>query len=483
MSNRSAVTAAAEWAARQFTPVRLGDVRRTRRVVHLAEAMARQPGGSIPQLFATTYEVKAAYTLLRRPEATPDALQAGHREMVQIEMRQPGVYLLLEDTSELSWSGQQPRAGLGPVGNGAKSAQGFLLHSVLAVRWPQEEGGAGAPRRRVVEVLGVGDQQYTVRVPRPRGEKPSDWWASHQRPRESHLWEQAGERLGLAPAEPGRRWVRVCDRGADIYEHLHTCRELGQGFVVRAAQDRALVSSSTGARRASLFAAVRQLRALGSCALELRARPGQPGRQATLLVSTTEVELRAPRRPGRNSKGTPPLSCTVIRVWEPQPPVGVPPLEWILLCDAVVTTLGQALECVQQYATRWLIEEYHKALKSGLGAERLQLETAPGLMAAIAVMSVVAVRLLVLREQLRRSPGASAAEVGLEPLELEVLQLKAARALTTVQEVALALGRLGGHLNRRGDGLPGWQTLWRGMLTLQTLVEGVRLGRQLSQFG
>jgi len=232
-----------------------------------------------------------------------------------------------------------------------------------------------------------------------------------------------------------------------------------------------------------LFAAVRQLAALGSCILELRARPGHPARQATLLVSTTAVELRAPRRPGPKAKMAAPVACTVIRAWEPQPPVGVPPLEWILLCDAVVSTLGQALERVQQYATRWLIEEYHKALKSGLGAERLQLETASGLMAAIAVMSVVAVRLLVLREQVRRSPQAAPTEVGLGPLELEVLQLKAARTLTTAREVALALGRLGGHLNRRGDGLPGWQTLWRGMLTLQALVEGARLGRQLSQFG
>jgi len=445
--------------------------------------MAQRPGGSLPQLFATPYEVKAAYTLFRRPEATPDALQAGHREAVRSALRQPGVYLLLEDTSEMSWSGQQPRAGLGPVGTGAQGAQGFLLHSVLAVRWPREEVGAGAPRRPVVEVLGVYDQQYTVRVSRPQGEKPSDWWASHQRPRESQLWEQAGARLGRPPAEPGRRWVRVCDRGADVYEHLHSCRELGQGFVVRAAQDRALVSSPRGAQSTSLFAAVRQLAALGSCILELRARPGHPARQATLLVSTTAVELRAPRRPGPKAKMAAPVACTVIRAWEPQPPVGVPPLEWILLCDAVVSTLGQALERVQQYATRWLIEEYHKALKSGLGAERLQLETASGLMAAIAVMSVVAVRLLVLREQVRRSPQAAPTEVGLGPLELEVLQLKAARTLTTAREVALALGRLGGHLNRRGDGLPGWQTLWRGMLTLQALVEGARLGRQLSQFG
>jgi hypothetical protein len=31
-------------------------------------------------------------------------------------MRQPGVYLLWEDTTELSWSGKQAIAGLGPIG-------------------------------------------------------------------------------------------------------------------------------------------------------------------------------------------------------------------------------------------------------------------------------------------------------------------------------------------------------------------------------
>ena len=29
-------------------------------------------------------------------------------------------------------------------------------------------------------------------------------------------------------------------------------------------------------------------------------------------------------------------------------------------------------------------------------------------------------------------------------------------------------------MNRKGDGLPGWQTLWRGMTRLTTLVEGYR---------
>ena len=50
------------------------------------------------------------------------------------------------------------------------------------------------------------------------------------------------------------------------------------------------------------------------------------------------------------------------------------------------------------------------------------------------------------------------------------------RALT-VRELILALGRLGGHLNRKCDGLPGWQTLWRGAMKLHAMVE-YELARQ-----
>jgi len=474
--------APAQWAVQQFGGVELADVRRTRRVVRIAEAMAATPGRSLPQLFATPYEVKAAYTLFRRPEVTPDRLQASHREAVKAELQQPGEYLLIEDTTEMSWSGQQPKAGVGPIGHGSRGTQGFLLHSVLAARWPQAGVGPSQPRRLPVEVLGVGDQQYHVRRPRPVSERPSDWWASHQRARESQLWERAGERMGEAPAERGVRWVRVCDRGADIYEHLQRCRALGQGFVVRAAQDRAVIVAESG-QRASLFATARAVAVLGECELELRARPQYPARRARLQVGATAVGLCAPRRPSRSAGAGAPLPCTVVRVWEKAAPAGVEPLEWVLLYDAPVGAWEQALECVRQYATRWLVEDYHKALKSGLGAERLQLETAAGLMAAIALMSVVAVRLLVLREGVRLQPLAPAADAGLEALELEVLQCKVGRPLATVGEVALALGRLGGHLNRRRDGLPGWQTLWRGMATLLTLVEGVRLSRHLGQFG
>jgi hypothetical protein len=172
-----------------------------------------------------------------------------------------------------------------------------------------------------------------------------------------------------------------------------------------------------------------------------------------------------------------------VRVWEATAPDVGERLEWILLCDANVEHFTQAHACALQYATRWLIEEYHKAIKTGLGAERLQLESVERLFAAIAIMSVVALRLLELRERLRRHPDAEAVQSGWSPLELEVLREKSGRTLNTVREVALAIGRLGGHLNRKGDGLPGWQTLWHGMNTLRALVEGVLIAQRLKTFG
>jgi hypothetical protein len=172
-----------------------------------------------------------------------------------------------------------------------------------------------------------------------------------------------------------------------------------------------------------------------------------------------------------------------VRVWEVAAPDTADKLEWILLCDAEVVDFAQARECALHYSPRWVIEEYHKAIKTGLGAERLQLESAERLFAAVAIMSVVALRLIELRERLRRHPDAEAAQAGLSSLELEVLRQKSGRTLRTVREVALAIGRLGGHLNRKSDGLPGWQTLWHGMNTLHALVEGVLIAQRLQSFG
>jgi hypothetical protein len=48
----------------------------------------------------------------------------------------------------------------------------------------------------------------------------------------------------------------------------------------------------------------------------------------------------------------------------------------------------------------------------------------------------------------------------------------------TVREFFLALARLGGHQNRKGDGHPGWLVLWRGWMKLQAMLDGYLIARR-----
>lgn len=460
-----------DWCHQNFAGVPLSDKRRVKRVLTIASALAESPGCSFPQLFEKPYDVKATYNLFKHPEVTPESLQARHREMVMHQLSEPETTLLLEDTTEMSWEGRSESEDLGPVGPGSTRHKGFLLHSVLAVRWV---GNPNSSSRPPLEIIGIADQQYHIRKPAPEGDDER-WRGKLTRPRESNLWEEAGKHLG--PVTGNARWVRICDRGADIYEFLRSCQELEHGFVVRAAYNRGLVPSG------QLFGRARETQACGKFKLHLRARPGHPSRTAELSVSACRVSLRAPQRPGHATGKLPPFDCTVLRAWEMNPPEGCEPLEWILLTDDPAEDFETALVCVLQYATRWVIEEFHKALKTGLGAERLQLETAHRLFAAISIMSVVALRLLDLKERTRVSSEAPATEAGLDGFELKVLAMKLSRKLETVRDVALAIGRLGGHMNRKGDGMPGMLTLWKGMIKLQALVAGARLGLQIRNLG
>jgi len=148
--------------------------------------------------------------------------------------------------------------------------------------------------------------------------------------------------------------------------------------------------------------------------------------------------------------------------------------------DLRTEALGEALVGVMDYASRFLIEEFHKGIKTGMKIEELQLETGERLFRAIAVMSIVALRLLDIRELGRAAPEAPAALTGLSALELDVLSNAVDRTLTTVASVILALGRLGGHMNRPSDGMPGWITLWRGMQALRLMVKGAEIARRLN---
>ena len=137
---------------------------------------------------------------------------------------------------------------------------------------------------------------------------------------------------------------------------------------------------------------------------------------------------------------------------------------------------------IEHYERRWLVEEYHKALKSGCRVTNRQLKEAGRLEAMVGLMSVAAVRLLQLKSLARTSPDTPAQRV-VPRVWLQMLKL-ARKGLNRVHDLTLGqfyreVAKLGGFLGRKGDGAPGWITIWRGWEKLNNLVWAASLASEL----
>jgi hypothetical protein len=441
---------------RTFGGCDLGDVRRSRRLVRAADQILAHPDKTLPNKFACPADYRAVLRLVNSPAVTHAVVLQAHAAAVLDGLRGdgPAVIVLPEDTTELDYSGQATLA-LGPIGNGG--GQGYECHNTLAVD----------PDSR--EIFGLVDQILHRRRQVPAGEGTK---ARREAPdRESRLWVRAAANVGPAPA--GKLWVRVCDRGADTFEYLEYMTVHHHAFVFRSCQNRALWFEAEHAGPRLLHDYLRTLPEQARWSVTVSAQSGQPARQAVVLAAASRVSVRAPRVPN-GEHGQEPRAVWAVRVWEPEPPAGAEPLEWLLLTNQAVDTPERLRRVVGYYECRPVVEEYHKAQKTGVGIEALQLQSQAGLEPLIALLSVVAVPLVNLRIAARQPERADRpARELVDPLWVKVLSVwrHHEEREWTVREFTLALARLGGHQNRKCDGLPGWQTLWRGWERLRTMLD------------
>ncbi len=131
------------------------------------------------------------------------------------------------------------------------------------------------------------------------------------------------------------------------------------------------------------------------------------------------------------------------------------------------------------------IEDYHLTLKSGCRIEQLQLQSWQALQKAVVLYAAVATRIVQLRDQARLTPLLPAVQL-LSAAECQVLRARCdpkgkIKGELTLGQAVLWIGRLGGHLNRKSDGMPGVRTLWQGLRALALLVEGFRAARFLQE--
>ena len=462
-----------------FSHAQLGDRRRTARLVRAADAIARHPGGSLSEKLKSPAELEGLYHLMTCPTVTHETVLAPHcdRTLQRISAYAEPV-LVIHDTTELDFTTHRSIDGLGQIGNG--SHRGWLCHNSLAVD----------PSQR--HVLGLTGQILHRRAKVRKNE--SQPARRKRKNRESRLWLEGTQSL---PAD----WniVDVCDRGADTFEFLEHAFHSGRRFVIRSAYNRSVYTDHCElASRDLLHDFARTLGPIGEYTVLVRPKRVEKkpkktgkkkivqrsGREAVLHVAAAPILLRAPY--SKNGEhGDCPLPLWIVRVWEMHPPQDEEPLEWFLLTNQPIVEFDDARQIVRWYECRWIIEEYHKAMKTGCGIENPQFTSSDRLQPMIALLSVVALALLNLRE-LSRHPDAKH-RPATDVLSAEYVTVLSAwrhgcvKSDWTIHDFCYALARLGGHLNRKNDHPPGWLILWRGWTHLQAMLDGTNALKKLER--
>ncbi len=447
-----------------FGHAQLGDQRRSDRAALVFDQAHRHPGGTLPQKLSSPAGLKALYRLCDCEKVTHAALLDAVREHTfQRIAAEEGPVLLLHDATELDYTTLASiRDDLGQIGKGTR--QGYICQNVLAVA---PESG---------EVLGLVDQLLHCRDEVPDKETLPEHRARETR--ESLLWLKGTTHL---PAD--RQCVDVADQGASTFEFLEYEFKSGRRFVIRNGKRRKVYAGHEpiGAKYA-LKEYVSGSAELGRFTMDVQAQRGRKARKdAEFAVRATPV-LVCPPHAKYGNHGNDPLPLWAVQVTEVKPPSGEKAIEWELLTNEPAWSFKAAWRVIGWYERRWIIEEYHKAMKTGCRIEDVQFTAVERLQPAIALISAVAVTLLTLRDASRRPDAQTRRATTLLSREyVEVLSLwryHKARLAMTIHDFYMALARLGGHQNRKHDHAPGWLVLWRGWTKLQSMLDGYLVAKQ-----
>jgi hypothetical protein len=444
-----------EWLKNQWETSNFGDTRLNKRIVKLAEKILTNPHLGLPLQTQNWAELKGAYRFLGNNKVNYKEIQSKHYMNVLDETKkktQPILYI--QDATELDFSSHESKKDeLGPLGDYRRT--GLMLHSCLAI----------IPGK-ITEIIGLAHQIPWIRDNNAGRKKTETKAQRRKRETEAMHWEKTLQSIGN-PSEKDM-WISVGDRGNDIFNFLSYCSTTNWNYLIRVTQNRCIITSNNEKKLLKDYMC--SLPSQGIKILNLRARNGIRARTVSLNIAYDKVIISVPSNHKKNTFK--PIEAWSVRCWEDAPEG----LNWILLTNIKVSNFNDALQIVDWYALRWVIEEYHKCLKTGCAIERSQLKTAQSLLSLVGLMCVIATKLLALKYLARDKNDVLAKDyVSLFPLKIICHLFNFDQESITVKQFWHKVASLGGFIGRKSDGDPGWQTLWKGWLRLLDMQNGAKI--------
>jgi hypothetical protein len=450
-----------DWAQTEWGAVDLKDQRLTRRLVSYGRACGERPTANLPQTCGSAAATKATYRLLNHPQASLESFLSEHRESTLSRAREHRVVLAIQDTTSLNYTSHPATEDLGPIGShGASSTQGLEVHSLLLSNLE------GTP-------LGLLNIQAWARDPKTYGTAKE----RAKRPtskKESQKWLNGYAAADLAATRLETTDVVVVgDREADMFDLLKLASKGRAKLLVRALHQRRILTED-GKTEGKLWDSVRDEPVATPLFVDIPRRGKRLNRPAHLELRFREVLVARPRKSSDPIRS---IQAWAIAVTETEESAGdAEPLEWLLLTTIPITTKEEAEEKVRWYILRWLIEVFHRTLKTGCQIERRQSHTAKSLEAGLAIDAIVAWRVMWLWKLHREAPNLPCSVFFAEH-EWKALYCFSKKTRNppqeppTMREAMRMVAMLGGFLGRKSDGNPGTQVTWRGLERLTDIAE------------
>jgi hypothetical protein len=451
-----------DWADSLFGQADLGDPRRTKRLVKIATHLAQHTGQSLVKSSQHPADIEGAYRFIRNASIhANDIAEAGFQATKQ-EANHHDLLLALEDTTSINYTHQSVKEQLGHV-NGGNRTRGIHAHSILLFAPDQHQ------------VVGLIEQTRWTRDIKTRG-KGARHAQTPYKEKESYKWEMASINMASRLGETMQKVISVCDREADIYEYLTYKKQENQRFIVRSMQSRCIEESDN-----RLYVFSDQLHPAGNRKIHIPQKGGRKAREVILDIKFSTITLKVPS----NKKGENIPLYYVGCIEQGAKDKG---LSWHLMTSEPVTNREEALKIVQYYEQRWLIEEYHKAWKSGgTQVESLRMQCYTNIDRMATILAFLATRVLQLKFMGQHiNADQESCESVLSPIEWKLLWLKRENIplpneIPNIQWAYLALAKLGGWNDSKRTGRAGWPVLWDGWFKLQIIIEGYYLAQSLDR--
>ena len=453
---------ASVWAQATFQRAKLGDSRRTKRLVQLAGQLAAHTGQSIVQSLSSNAEIEAAYRFVRNDDVEPEAIAEAGFAATADACKGFDCLLALEDSTSIEFKHRTVAKELGHT-TSHKHSRGIQVHSVLLFA-PEEQ-----------QVVGLIEQQRWARDINTYGQNV-DYAKRAYEDKESYKWQRASQAMVMRLGEQMSKVISVCDREADIIEYLSYKTVEQQRFVVRSMQSRCIEQSA-----GKLYQFSDTLQSAGERVVHIQQKGGRKARDAQCEIRFAPVTVKIPSNKTGESVPLFYVGCK-----ERDTEDG---LCWHLLTSEKVTTAKQALQIIEFYERRWLIEDFHKSWKTGgTQVEDLRMQSKDNLERMIVILAFIATRIQQLRYyglQVERAKKLSCENV-LSPLAWKILWLKTekgkpSKKAPNLHWAYIRLGKLAGWNDSKRTGIVGWERLWEGWFKLQTILEGYQLAMSLEQ--